>query len=381
MAKNKTIAIDIGHGSDTFPPSKGVYKDGVGYAEHSFNSKLAVALDERLKEIGFKTLMYQKPNTKDIPLRQRTDYYNAKKVDLVYSLHANYNGSSSVNGRCVFYWHTSKKSKKLAEIIASGIKKAGYSTHGNGLHAGVPGTWTNLHINRETDMPAVLVENGFMSGDKDFDLVFGDKQADYIKDMAEIHAEAIAEYFGVKTTSKPSSPAPKPKPKPKPKPGAYTGGSIVDYLSSIGVSSSYSNRAKLAKEYGINGYKGTAKQNTDLLNKMRKGAAPSKPKPKPQPSKTIAQMATEVIAGKHGSGHANRRKSLGVNAVTYEKVRAEVNKRAGLSTPKPKGKSISQMATEVIKGVHGNGHENRRKSLGISQAQYNKVRAEVNRRT
>lgn len=91
-------------------------------------------------------------------------------------------------------------------------------------------------------------------------------------------------------------------------------------------------------------------------------------------------MAKEVIAGKHGSGHANRRKSLGVNAATYEKVRAEVNKRAGVSTPKPKGKSISQMATEVIAGKHGNGHANRRKSLGITQAQYNKVRAEVNKR-
>lgn len=112
-------------------------------------------------------------------------------------------------------------------------------------------------------------------------------------------------------------------------------------------------------------------------------ASPTPSKPK---SKTIAQMAAEVIAGNHGQGHANRRKSLGISQSEYEKVRAKVNRRAGVSSPspsKPKGKTIAQMAQmaqEVIDGKHGNGHANRRKSLGISQAEYNKVRDEVNRR-
>lgn len=110
----------------------------------------------------------------------------------------------------------------------------------------------------------------------------------------------------------------------------------------------------------------------------RAGVKSSKPTSKP--SKTVSQMATEVIAGKHGSGHANRRKSLGVSQATYDKVRAEVNRRSGVSTAKPIAKSIGQMAQEVIDGKHGRGHANRRKSLGISQAQYNKVRAEVNKR-
>ena len=38
-------------------------------------------------------------------------------------------------------------------------------------------------------------------------------------------------------------------------------------------------------------------------------------------------MAEEVIAGKHGTGHDNRRKSLGISKTEYEKVRKEVNKR------------------------------------------------------
>lgn len=41
--------------------------------------------------------------------------------------------------------------------------------------------------------------------------------------------------------------------------------SIVDYLNSIGQDSSYSARKKLAADYGITGYSGTAAQNTSLL--------------------------------------------------------------------------------------------------------------------
>lgn len=93
-------------------------------------------------------------------------------------------------------------------------------------------------------------------------------------------------------------------------------------------------------------------------------------------------MVDEVIAGKHGSGHANRRRSLGVNQSTYNKVRNEVNRRAGnKQRVRTNTKSISQMATEVIQGKHGTGHANRRRSLGVNQSTYNKVRAEVNRRS
>lgn len=49
----------------------------------------------------------------------------------------------------------------------------------------------------------------------------------------------------------------------------YQGNSIVDYLKSIGVDSSYSNRKKLAKENGISKYTGTADQNLKLLKKLR----------------------------------------------------------------------------------------------------------------
>ena len=51
----------------------------------------------------------------------------------------------------------------------------------------------------------------------------------------------------------------------------YKGNSIVDGLKSAGVNSSYDNRKKIAQANGIKNYTGTAKQNTELLNKLKKG--------------------------------------------------------------------------------------------------------------
>ena len=52
---------------------------------------------------------------------------------------------------------------------------------------------------------------------------------------------------------------------------SYKGDSIVDGLKSVGVNSSYDNRKKIAQANGIKNYTGTAKQNTELLNKLKKG--------------------------------------------------------------------------------------------------------------
>ncbi|WP_152414394.1 DUF3597 family protein [Halalkalibacterium ligniniphilum] len=61
----------------------------------------------------------------------------------------------------------------------------------------------------------------------------------------------------------------KPKPSTPAKKGDQNTNSIVDYLKSIGVNSSFANRQKLARQQGISNYKGTAAQNTQLLNKLR----------------------------------------------------------------------------------------------------------------
>ena len=53
----------------------------------------------------------------------------------------------------------------------------------------------------------------------------------------------------------------------------YTGTStsIVAALNAIGVNSSYANRKLIAKENGITGYVGSAKQNTQMLALLKAG--------------------------------------------------------------------------------------------------------------
>ena len=97
--------------------------------------------------------------------------------------------------------------------------------------------------------------------------------------------------------------------------------------------------------------------------------APATP---PTAGKTIWQLADEVLAGVHGTGD-DRVRSLGAN---FPAVQAEVNRRLGAGEAPVAQKSVEQLADEVIAGAHGSG-DARVAALGD---RYNEVQAEVNRR-
>lgn len=195
MTEHK-IGWDAGHGADTFPWSKGVFKSGKPYHEHHFNSLLGLEAKRLLELNGFQVYMAQKPFSKEVPLHERGDLYVEAGCDLVVSGHANASVSPEAEGRCVFYWHTNEKTKKLAETVIAEMKAKGYTTHGSGTHASKRGSWTNLYITRAIPIDSILIEHGFMTGAKDFDLVFGDRQKQYIKDMAEADVRAICKHYG-----------------------------------------------------------------------------------------------------------------------------------------------------------------------------------------
>src|SRR5699024_8257030 len=161
----------------------------------------------------------------------------------------------------------------------------------------------------------------------------------------------------------------KPSKKPQ-KPPKTSGKSISKMVQEVIDGKHGNGHAQRRKSLGISSNE--YKKVRDRVNAVASGK-----QDKPTTTKTVQQMANEVKKGLHGNGHENRRKSLGISKSEYEKVRKLVNTGVHPSS----SKTISQMASEVIAGKHGNGHANRRKSLGISQAQYNKVRAEVNRRS
>jgi N-acetylmuramoyl-L-alanine amidase len=194
------IGLDIGHGADRFEKDggKGVIVGGKVYEEHDFNSRLGEKIEAELKRHGVTVHKIQEPFSNDVPLEIRTDFYNRRGVDLVWSIHANASSDKNVSGLCCFYWHDHAKSKKAAELFIEEVKAAGLDTHGNGLHASTddpPSSWTNLHICRETKMTAVLTENGFMTNSEDFKRIFLDPS--YADKLAIIHTKAILRYFGM----------------------------------------------------------------------------------------------------------------------------------------------------------------------------------------
>lgn len=153
---------------------------------------------------------------------------------------------------------------------------------------------------------------------------------------------------GEKVSSKPSKPS-----KPSTSSG---GGSIVDYLNKQGKNSSFSARKKLATKHGIKNYKGTAKQNTTLLSKLKSGSKPSTSSNKNVTSYSGSSIVDylNLKGNKHlgGSSYSNRKKLAQANGIKGYKGTASQNKQllnklkgGGSSGSKPKSKTVKKGQT------------------------------------
>jgi hypothetical protein len=109
------------------------------------------------------------------------------------------------------------------------------------------------------------------------------------------------------------------------------------------------------------------------------GSAPNPPAP-PSGGKSVSQIADEVIAGNWGN---NPERSTKLKAAGYDPaaVQAEVNHKlgGGGSAPAPAGKTVAQIAQEVIDGKWGVG-DDRKSRLQSAGYNYDAVQAAVNRR-
>lgn len=114
-----------------------------------------------------------------------------------------------------------------------------------------------------------------------------------------------------------AKPAVKPAPKPSP---AYKGNSVVDYLNSQGRDSSLSARKRLAEQYGIKNYTGTAAQNTQLLNKLQAGSVPKK-------KINTTSIVDYLKLTKQPSSFAHRKKLAAKHGIKNYKGTASQNKK------------------------------------------------------
>ncbi|WP_078392067.1 N-acetylmuramoyl-L-alanine amidase [Shouchella patagoniensis] len=357
MAK---IAICAGHGGSNSTPGK---RTPAGEYEWNFNDKVVRAAVAVFEASGHKVRRFDDASGKtDVSLQTRTNAANAWGADIYISIHHNAMTGVWYNHAMGIETFTQNGSHPESEKLAAAVHPlylAAMGLRDRGIKK------ANLHINRETRMPSILTEGGFMDSRVD---IVAMRDNSKLKAQGEAIAAGAIAYLGGKVTvpneSQVGGVIVDNKPAPSPSAGGKTDAQLADEVIAGKHGSGDARKKSLGNRYD-------AVQ--ALVNQKLSGSKPAPAKPK----KSISQMATEVLNNQHGNGHDNRRRSLGISQAEYEKVRAEVNRRAGGGSKSP-AKSVDQMAREVIAGKHGNGHDNRRRSLGISQAQYNQVRARVN---
>lgn len=154
--------------------------------EWTLNSRIADKLEKILKQYeGIEILRTDdRSGEKDVSLEGRTDKANEWGADFYVSIHHNAGVKGGSGGGIVTYVYTSPSKASLEwqkELYNSLVAKTGLK--GN---RSTPLAKKNLHEVRETKMPSVLLELGFMDSATDVPIILTEAYADKC-------AEAIAE--------------------------------------------------------------------------------------------------------------------------------------------------------------------------------------------
>lgn len=205
------IAGCAGHGGYKSTSPQKVYatpgkRTPDGTPEWEFNNKVIVAFEDELKKYeGYEFRRYDDRTGKtDVPLTTRTNNANAWGATCYISFHHNANaGVWDTHTGVETYVQTGVTGEaiKLAEVIHPALVDA-YDLRDRGVRT------SNLHITRETKMPAVLVEGGFMDSITDIKKLRDNK---VLEDAGRKIAQAVAKYYKLKkkanvtTTTKPAT--------------------------------------------------------------------------------------------------------------------------------------------------------------------------------
>jgi len=183
---HKIVWIDAGHGA--YDPGK----VAGSVLEKDINLAIAVKL-QGLLEVGGATVFMTRlddealSSTKQGDMHTRRVMANASHADIFVSIHQNSYPQGSVHGAQVFYFNTSDNSRKLAEHIQQQLKE--FAGTNSRLQARPN---KNYYVLRQTTMPAVIVECGFLTNYNERTRL---TQADYQERIAWGIYLGIVQYF------------------------------------------------------------------------------------------------------------------------------------------------------------------------------------------
>lgn len=187
------ICINPGHG-----PKNVGYDPGAigptGLQEAAQTKEIALRVQEKLKANGHDVLLIQDGDLWDV-----SNKANKWGAEYFISIHCNAHTASSARGIETYYYKPGGMGEKMAKAIQSELIKA-TGLVDRGAKAG------NLHVVRETNAPAILVEAGFISNPQEEALM---KQANFDEKIAEAICIGFSKAVGVpystsaKKTNKP----------------------------------------------------------------------------------------------------------------------------------------------------------------------------------
>lgn len=181
------IIIDPGHGGKD-AGTQSISKPR--YQEKSLNLATALFLKTYLEQLGYRIEMTRQDDT-FISLEKRAQFANDLHPSLFVSIHYNSAPSAEAQGVEVFYYQSKEQkgrtlaSKLLAKaVLRQVLQQTGASSRG--VKQG------NFAVIRETNMPAILIEGGFVTNEKELQKL---KDPLYLKQIAWGIAKGIDDYL------------------------------------------------------------------------------------------------------------------------------------------------------------------------------------------
>lgn len=189
LKKNILIILDPGHGGHD-AGTQSISKPR--YREKSLNLITAQFVKKFLTQMGYEVLMTRESDT-FISLEQRSQFANQTQAALFVSIHYNSAPSSEASGIEVFFYLSKENKQRTAESkqLAQSVLKSVIG-HTKSKSRGVKNG--NFSVIRETKMPAILIEGGFMTNEADLQLL---KDPTYLKRLAWGMARGINDYLSV----------------------------------------------------------------------------------------------------------------------------------------------------------------------------------------
>lgn len=189
------IAIDDGHGMETAGKRTPIFSDGTYMRENEFNNAVAQLLPDMFKKVGVDTI-FVAPEDTDTALATRVSRANVAKADAYVSIHANaYGDGISFNDaqgiETWIYNLSDSNTYNLAKCVQDELVKL-CGRRDRGIKES-----TSLYVLTQTNMPAILVECGFMTNLEEAKLLLSE---DYRKRCAEAIFYGVCKHFNVDTS-------------------------------------------------------------------------------------------------------------------------------------------------------------------------------------